>query len=42
MGLMDGLIAAIALANGAELATRDVDDFADLDIEIVNPFEFAT
>lgn len=40
MGLMDGLIAAIALANGAELATRDVDDFADLGIEIVNPFDF--
>ena len=37
---MDAIIAAIAKAEGATLATRDGADFADLDIEIVNPFEF--
>jgi predicted nucleic acid-binding protein len=39
---MDTMIASIARSNDATIATRDVDDFADLDIEIVNPFEFAT
>jgi toxin FitB len=37
--LMDAMIAAIARSQGAILATRNVDDFADLGIEIVNPFE---
>jgi toxin FitB len=36
---MDGLIAAIALTHRAVIATRDVADFADLGIELVNPFE---
>jgi predicted nucleic acid-binding protein len=36
---IDGMIAAIALANGMSVATRDVKDFADLDIDVVNPFE---
>lgn len=36
---MDALIAAVARSNGATLATRDVNDFADLDLTIVNPFE---
>ena len=40
MGVMDALIAAIARANGAAVATRDVDDFSNLDFEVVNPFEF--
>jgi predicted nucleic acid-binding protein len=40
MGLMDGLIAAIALANGAGIATRDIDGFTGLDIKLINPFEF--
>ena len=38
---MDAIIASIAKAEGATLATRDVADFADLGIEVVNPFEFA-
>jgi toxin FitB len=38
---MDGLIAAIAIANGMAIATRDIDDFTDLDIELINPFEVA-
>jgi len=37
---MDAIIAAIAKAEGAILATRDVADFADLEIKIVNPFAF--
>jgi predicted nucleic acid-binding protein len=37
---MDALIAAVAKSNGATLATRDLDDFADLDLRLVNPFEF--
>jgi toxin FitB len=36
---MDGMIAAIALANGMSIATRDVDDFTGLGIDLVNPFE---
>lgn len=35
---MDGMIAAIAIANGMAIATRDFDDFAGLGIELVNPF----
>lgn len=37
MGVVDCQIAAIALANNARLATRDV-DFAGCGIEIVNPW----
>jgi len=36
---MDALIAAIAIANGMAIATRNLDDFADLDIGLINPFE---
>lgn len=35
---MDALIAAIARANGAKLATRNTGDFDGLDIVLVNPF----
>jgi predicted nucleic acid-binding protein len=41
IGIMDAIIASIARSNVAAVATRDIDDFADLDIDIVNPFEFA-
>lgn len=37
--LMDALIAAIALTNGAAVATRDTRDFADLGLDLINPFE---
>ena len=37
--VQDMMIAAIAAANGAALATRNVKDFAFLDIDVVNPFE---
>jgi toxin FitB len=36
----DAIIASIARAEGATLATRDVDDFAGLEMDVVNPFEF--
>jgi predicted nucleic acid-binding protein len=39
MQQMDALIAAIALAHGATVATRDTPDFADLGIELINPFD---
>ena len=39
MGQMDALIAAIAATHGATIATRDVDGFADIDLDVVNPFE---
>jgi toxin FitB len=42
MGQMDGLIAAIALTHRAAIATRDIMDFANLGIELVNPFEAAS
>lgn len=38
MSQMDALIAAIALSHGAMLATRDVDGFADIELDVVNPF----
>jgi toxin FitB len=34
----DGQIAAICLANNATIATRNVDDFLNCQIEIVNPW----
>lgn len=35
---MDALIAATALANGATLATRNIADFEDCGIQLVNPW----
>ena len=39
MEQMDALIAAIALTHGAIIATRDARDFADLGLEVINPFD---
>jgi toxin FitB len=36
---VDAQIAAIALANGATLATRDVRDFEGCDLDLVNPWD---
>ncbi|HXO72103.1 MAG TPA: type II toxin-antitoxin system VapC family toxin [Bradyrhizobium sp.] len=37
---MDGMIAAIAIARGAAVATRDRYGFSDLDLTIIDPFQF--
>jgi predicted nucleic acid-binding protein len=39
MTLPDAAIAAIAAANGCALATRNVKDFANTGLEIVNPWQ---
>jgi predicted nucleic acid-binding protein len=42
IGTMDGLIAAIAIVHGATIATRNIADFTDLGINVVDPFETTT
>lgn len=37
----DAMIAGICRCRGIPLATRNTDDFADLDIELINPWENA-
>jgi toxin FitB len=37
--LMDALIASIAMTHGAMIATRDIEAFAGLGIELINPFD---
>jgi toxin FitB len=39
IGIMDALIAAIARSNDALLATRDIDDFTEIGLRTVNPFQ---
>ena len=39
MSVPDGQIAAISLANGFALATRNIKDFEDCGVELLNPFE---
>lgn len=36
---VDAMIAAIARSNSAKLATRNVSDFAETGLDLVNPFE---
>lgn len=36
---MDALIAAIAVSQRMAVATRNIRDFADLELEVINPFE---
>jgi predicted nucleic acid-binding protein len=36
---MDALVAAIAISHQATLATRDIGDFANLGLDVINPFE---
>ena len=38
LGTMDALVAAVALEAGGTLATRDVDAFTDIGLELVNPW----
>jgi predicted nucleic acid-binding protein len=40
-GSMDGLIAGIAMANGASIATRDMRGFDAAGINLIDPFNFA-
>ena len=37
---LDTLIASIALLHGAPVATRNVSDFAQMGVDIINPFDF--
>lgn len=39
---LDAMIAAVALSNGMRLATRDIQDFEGIDLELLNPFETTT
>jgi predicted nucleic acid-binding protein len=39
MATADAVIAAIALAHGAPLATRNVADFAEIGLTLINPWE---
>ena len=39
ISLQDAMIAAICLAHGAALATRNTKDFEGLDLRLINPFE---
>lgn len=41
MSIPDGQIAAIALANGFAVATRNTKDFEYCDLELINPFDSA-
>jgi predicted nucleic acid-binding protein len=36
---MDAMVASIAAAHAMTLATRNVADFSDLDLAVVNPFD---
>ena len=39
---IDGLLAATAIANGLVFVTRNTQDFADLGIQLLNPFEIGS
>ena len=39
LAVVDGVIAATALVHGLTLVTRNVKDFAGLDVDILNPWE---
>ncbi|EKD53836.1 MAG: hypothetical protein ACD_60C00149G0035 [uncultured bacterium] len=39
LSILDGQIAAIALTQGAAIATRNVRDFAHCNLDLINPFE---
>lgn len=38
LSILDGQIAAIATVHGAAIATRNVKDFSNLNLELINPF----
>jgi predicted nucleic acid-binding protein len=41
ISISDTLIAGIAIANGAQIATRNEKHFADLDVHVINPWREA-
>ena len=41
LSILDGQIAAIAWVNGFSIATRNVEDFIDCGVEVINPFALA-
>ena len=41
MATADAVIATTALANGVPLATRDVHDFAEIGLALINPWDWA-
>jgi len=40
MSVLDGMIAAMAVANGGRLATRNVRHFETTGLELINPWDF--
>lgn len=42
MATADAVIAATALAHGVPLATRDSNDFAEIGLELINPWDLAS
>ena len=40
--VVDGLLAATAIANGLVFVTRNTQDFTDLGIQLLNPFEIGS
>ncbi len=38
----DAMIAAIAKVKGLTVVTRNIADFGSFDVDLLNPFEFAT
>ena len=40
MSIFDGQIAAIAQTTGFSLATRNIKDFEECGIELINPFDY--
>lgn len=41
IGIFDAMIAAVAQANGAALATRDIGGFSDCGLTVINPWALA-
>lgn len=39
LSVPDGQIAAIAISNGYSVATRNINDFIDCQVNVINPFE---
>ena len=39
VAIVDGLIAATAAENGLTVVTRDINDFSDLGVELLNPWK---